>query len=57
MAVYKRTYKTYDAALTPAWSRFLIVTRAAYGHLSDSKFLRPVGRQDKMSIWFLRWLK
>jgi ABC-2 type transport system permease protein len=39
MAVYKRTYKAYEGALTPAWSRFLILPRAAYGRLMRSKFL------------------
>jgi ABC-2 type transport system permease protein len=39
VAVYKRTYKTYDGALTPAWSRFLILPRASYGRLMQSKFL------------------
>jgi ABC-2 type transport system permease protein len=39
MAVYKRTYKTYEGALTPAWSRFLILPRSAYGRLMQSKFL------------------
>jgi ABC-2 type transport system permease protein len=27
MAVYKRSYKSYEGALTPRWSRFLILTR------------------------------
>ncbi|HEY4362646.1 MAG TPA: hypothetical protein VGN17_16880 [Bryobacteraceae bacterium] len=39
MAVYKRTYKTYDSVLTPAWSRFLTLPRASYGRLMQSKFL------------------
>jgi ABC-2 type transport system permease protein len=39
MAVYKRTYKAYEGALTPAWSRFLILPRSAYGRLLQSKFL------------------
>ena len=39
MAVYKRTYKAYEGALTPAWSRFLILPRSAYGRLMQSKFL------------------
>jgi ABC-2 type transport system permease protein len=29
MAVYERTYRRYDGELTPAWSRFLIVSRYA----------------------------
>jgi len=39
MAVYKRTYKAYEGALTPAWSRFLILPRSAYGRLMQSKFV------------------
>lgn len=39
MAVYKRTYKAYGGALTPAWSRFLILPRSAYGYVMQSKFL------------------
>ena len=39
MAVYKRTYKAYEGALTPGWSRFLILPRSAYGRLMRSKFL------------------
>jgi ABC-2 type transport system permease protein len=38
MAVYKRTYKTYEGALTPAWSRFLILPRSAYGRVMQTKF-------------------
>jgi ABC-2 type transport system permease protein len=48
MAVYKRTYKAYDGALTPAWSRFLILTRAAYGYIMESKFLVAF----RMACWF-----
>jgi ABC-2 type transport system permease protein len=29
MAVHKRTYRAYEGALTPRWSRFLILTRYA----------------------------
>lgn len=39
MAVYKRTYKGYEGPLTPAWSRFLILPRASYSRLMQSKFL------------------
>lgn len=39
MAVYKRTYKAYEGARTPAWSRFLVLPRSAYGYIMDSKFL------------------
>jgi len=37
MAVYKRTYKSYDGPLTPAWSRFLIITRFSYQRLVGAK--------------------
>jgi len=39
MAVYKRTYKQYEGALTPGWSRFLILPRFSYARLFQSKFL------------------
>lgn len=39
MAVYKRTYKGYSGALTPKWSRFLILPRYSYARLFKSKFL------------------
>ena len=39
MAVYKRTYKAYEGERTPAWSRFLVLPRAAYGGIMQSKFL------------------
>ncbi len=39
MAVYKRTYKGYSGALTPTWSRFLILPRYSYARLFKSKFL------------------
>jgi ABC-2 type transport system permease protein len=39
MAVYKRTYKAYEGALTPGWSRFLVLPRSAYGRLMQTKFL------------------
>ena len=39
MAVYKRTYKAYSGALTPRWSRFLILPRYAYSRLMQSKFV------------------
>jgi ABC-2 type transport system permease protein len=38
MAVYKRTYKAYEGSLTPAWSRFLILPRSAYGRVMQTKF-------------------
>ncbi len=39
MAVYKRGYRGYDGALTPAWSRFLILRRYSYRRLFQSRFL------------------
>ncbi|PYP93612.1 MAG: hypothetical protein DMG65_00570 [Candidatus Angelobacter sp. Gp1-AA117] len=37
MAVYKRTYKTYDGPLTPAWSRFGVVARYSFSTLFKSR--------------------
>lgn len=37
MAVYKRTYKVYQGALTPAWSRFGVLTRYSLSSLFDSR--------------------
>ena len=37
MAVFEQTYKPYDGALTPEWSRFLIIPRHAYRHVFRSK--------------------
>ena len=37
MAVYKRTYKTYEGALTPSWSRFSIVGRYTFATLFKSR--------------------
>jgi ABC-2 type transport system permease protein len=37
MAVYKRTYKVYNGPLSPAWSRFAVLTRYSLGTLFDSK--------------------
>ena len=39
MAVYKRTYKGYEGALTPEWSRFLILPRYAWASLFKQRFL------------------
>ena len=39
MAVYKKTYRPYDGALTPSWSRFLVMTRYAFEDLHRSRFL------------------
>ena len=33
MAVYGHTYKAYEGALTPTWSRFLVIPRYAYQDL------------------------
>ena len=38
MAVYRRTYTSYSGALTPAWSRFLVVFRYSRKSLFRSKF-------------------
>ena len=48
MAVYKRTYKPYEGALTPGWSRFTILPRSAYRYIMDSKFLVAF----RMACWF-----
>ncbi|HLW53200.1 MAG TPA: ABC transporter permease subunit [Candidatus Angelobacter sp.] len=37
MAVYKRTYRAYQGALTPAWSRFTVLARYGFATLFDSK--------------------
>ncbi|HYL78481.1 MAG TPA: hypothetical protein VEU96_30090 [Bryobacteraceae bacterium] len=42
MAVYKRSYRSYTGRLTPAWSRFYILTRYALQNLFRSKFLTAV---------------
>ena len=39
MAVYRRTYASYVGALTPAWSRWLVLFRYARRNLFRSKFL------------------
>lgn len=33
MAVHKRTYRAYAGSLTPAWSRFLVITRFTFADL------------------------
>lgn len=38
MAVYRRTYTSYSGALTPAWSRFLVLFRCSRRNLFRSKF-------------------
>jgi len=37
MAVYKRTYKAYHGVLTPAWSRFTVLTRYGLSTLFNSR--------------------
>ena len=37
MAVYEQTYRRYAGALTPEWSRFLIIPRHAYRAVFNSK--------------------
>jgi ABC-2 type transport system permease protein len=37
MAVYKRTYKSYRGPLTPAWSRFAVLSRYGLSTLFDSR--------------------
>ena len=39
MAVYKRTYKSYDGPLTPLALRFLVVQRYAFKTVSRSRLL------------------
>jgi hypothetical protein len=39
MAVYRRNYKPYTGALTPQWSRFLVLFRYSRRNLFRSKFL------------------
>jgi ABC-type transport system involved in multi-copper enzyme maturation permease subunit len=37
MAVYKRRYAPYTGSLTPAWSRFFVLTRYAFAELFKSR--------------------
>lgn len=39
MAVYKRTYRPYDGAMTPDWSRWFVLTRYALQTLFQSRLL------------------
>ena len=39
MAVYKKTYRPYEGALTLAWSRLLVIPRYAFEDLHRSRFL------------------
>lgn len=38
MAVYEQTYRPYTGALTPRWSRFLVLTRYAWSEVFKSRF-------------------
>ncbi len=38
MAVFKHAYKGYEGALTPAWSRFLILPRYAFEEMRRKRF-------------------
>ncbi len=37
MAVYERTYHSYEGSLTPEWSRFLVLPRYAFAQVFTSK--------------------
>ena len=39
MAVYKKTYRPYDGALTPSFTRFLVIPRYAFEDMRKSRFL------------------
>lgn len=39
MAIYKRGYRAYSGPLTPAWSRFLVISRYAWRGLFRSRLL------------------
>ena len=39
MAVYKKTYRPYDGALTASWTRWLVIPRYAFEDLHRSRFL------------------
>ena len=39
MAVYKKTYRPYEGALTPGWSRFLVIPRYAFEEFHGKRFL------------------
>ena len=39
MAVYRRSYRAYSGALTPTWSRFLVLFRYSRRNLFRSRFL------------------
>jgi len=42
MAVYKRNYRAYSGRLTPAWSRFLVLTRYAFANMFSSRFITAI---------------
>lgn len=42
MSVYEHTYKPYTGALTPEWSRFLVIPRHAYRDVFASKLFTGV---------------
>jgi ABC-2 type transport system permease protein len=48
VAVYKRTYTGYEGALTPDWSRFLVLPRASYARVSGSRLLMLL----RIVAWF-----
>ena len=39
MAVYKKTYRPYDGALTSSATRFLVIPRYAFEEMRKSRFL------------------
>jgi ABC-2 type transport system permease protein len=39
MAVYKKTYRPYEGALTPSWSRLFVLPRYSFEELRKSRFL------------------
>ena len=39
MAVYKKTYRPYDGAMTPSPTRFLVIPRYAFEEMRKSRFL------------------
>ena len=39
MAVYKKTYRPYDGALTASWRRLMVIPRYAFEDLHRSRFL------------------
>src|SRR2546421_7450197 len=42
MAVLERAYKRYSGALSPEWSRFLIIPRHAFRHVFRSKIFTGI---------------